>query len=120
MGITLEQLRERRPSEKTIDVPEWGGPVTLKRLTAREQLDVAAGFETLDVDTDQARGVLAMCELIRRTVVDDSGELIFDSTDGREYLARESIATLSRVGNEAMAMHNFGEVEETAQEQKKS
>ena len=84
----------------------------LDRLTAREQLAVAAEFETLGDGSDQAKGISAIVSLLSRSVVAESGERPFDSADGREFLKHESLPLLSRVGNEAMALHDLGTVEE--------
>ena len=110
--LTLGELKEQRPTRVTIDVPEWGGAVILDRLTAREQLAVAAEFETLGDGDDQAKGISAIVSLVSRSVVAESGERPFDSADGREFLKHESLPLLSRVGNEAMALHDLGTVEE--------
>ena len=118
---SLVQLQEKRPTRSTIVVPEWGGEVIFSRLTAREQLDVAAELELLADDDEEARGVGSMVSLVSRSVVDSDGARVFDSDQGREFLGTESLAILSRVGNEAMALHDLGTVaEENGAPQKKS
>lgn len=110
--LNLKELRAKRPTRITIDVPEWGGAVTLDRLTAREQLEVAAEFEALNEGDDQAKGVSAIVSLLSRSVIDEAGKRPFDNDDGREFLGKESLTLLSRVGDEAMRLHDLGSVTE--------
>ena len=113
---TLVQLRTARPLTRTIDIAEWGGPVTLRRISAREQLDVAADLET--VEDEAHRGIHTMVRLVTLAVVDDEGVRVFDNEAGRAYLGTESLTVISRVGNEAMLLHDLGSVEETDEQKK--
>ena len=118
------KLKKSRPGRRTLDVKEWGGPVKLLRISAREQLGVVSSLdiqaETEDLD-DSARGIDPMVELISLSVVDDKGCRVFDSPGGRTFLRNESLSVISRVGNEAMALHDFGGVaDQDLDEQKKT
>jgi len=97
---TLEELTAERPATTVIDVPEWGGPVKIKRLTTRDQLDIARDLQTAKDDATESGDLLA--RVLRMTVIDDSGELVFGSEAGAAYLERETLATVSRAGIAAL------------------
>ena len=121
----LSELREARPDRLTIDVPEWGGAVTLQRMTSRDQLDLVADLDAISADdlaADEAtRGIATMVRLIRHCVVDESGAKVFDNAEGEKYLETESMSLIYKVGREAMRLHDMGADEtESVGDQKKT
>ena len=110
--LSLSELKEQRPSSVGVDVPVWGGEGTFERLPARHQLEFATTFEALGDDDDKEAGLEALLTLISRCVVTGEGERQFDSEEGREFLRREALPTIIRVGNEAMGLHDLGNAQE--------
>lgn len=97
---TLEELTAERPATTVIDVPEWGGPVKIRRLTTRDQLEIARDLQTAQGEATDSGDLLA--RVLRMTVIDDDGALAFGSEAGAAYLERESLATISRAGIAAL------------------
>lgn len=116
----LEQLKQKRPTHAEIEVEEWGGLVRMERVTAREQLELNSLFDSLNDEDTRTTGVVAIIELLSRSVVDADGERIFGTEEGRDFLAREPLVLLSRVGDAAMDLHDLGSVEEQPLDAKKN
>ena len=116
----LARLKETRPTRAQIEVAEWGGVVLLERVPAREQLELIAMFDDGDDNASQTRGVASIVELLTRCVVNDKGERVFGTDAGRDYLERESLGILSKVGDAAMRLHDLGTVEQEPVTEKKS
>jgi hypothetical protein len=73
--VTLEQIRAARTiKQKEIEVPEWGGYVTVRSLTqlkaTRLQKETGAGTEEFDRELYQKR-LLQMC-MVYPTIPDDA------------------------------------------------
>jgi len=75
-----------------VDVPEWGGPVRLRMLSAteRDEFDasiskVTATSRTLDLRNLRAR-------MVARSVVDEEGAAVFTEADAVELGKKSSIA----------------------------
>lgn len=90
---------------QTVDVPvpEWGGPVRVRTLTALERVrfneaNTKAGL------TDMAafQGLLVIA-----TVVDEAGQPIFDASD-LEALNQKSSAAVDRVFQKAIELNGMG------------
>ena len=88
-------------SEK-VEVPEWGGTVTVVELTGRERDAWEADIVELNEAGDDAKMSLenARAKLAVRTVVDDDGKRIF-TDDDIEELGSTSARALSRIFNVA-------------------
>jgi len=81
---------------ETVAVPEWGGEVLVRTLNGAER-------DAYEATIIQQRGtnatmnlVNARAKLVQRTVIDESGQLLFDEGDVRS-LAKKSSAALQRV-----------------------
>src|SRR4051812_19058258 len=103
MALTREQIlaADDLPIH-SVDVPEWGGPVYYRHLSAIEQ----AGLEKLQASVkDVAEGeyvaaiLRAAAGLIVRSVCDEDGKLIFTEADV-DALIGKSADPLMRVFNE--------------------
>lgn len=83
-----------------VQVPEWGGVVRVRRLSAAEK----DAFEASIMDIRQERGrvverpnlVNMRSKLVARCIVDAEGQLVFDESD-IPALGRKSGAALDRV-----------------------
>ena len=119
--LTKEQIlaADDLPRE-TVSVPEWGGDVTLQRLTAAEwnkwQVINFAGQETM-VEGDFEKSMDAMTALIIPSLVGDDGAPLFEDTkENRVALAGKSMAALRVVFDKALEVNaGTAEVQEDAE-----
>lgn len=84
-----------------VPVPEWGGVVLVKGLTAAERDAFESSMlkgsgKNQKVDTQNIRAKL--CSL---AIVDKSGKRIFDSLDSINALGKKSVVALNRVYEKA-------------------
>lgn len=95
--LTLDQIRNA-PTVITEDVPvpEWGGTVRVKALTAKERDAFEAGLvvgkgKNRRVSIDNVRA-----QLVAASVVDADGKQMFKPADA-EWLGDQSAAAINRV-----------------------
>ncbi len=121
--LTKEQIlaADDLPRE-TITIPEWGGDVTLQRLTAAEwnrwQTLNFLGQEAM-TEGDHEKGMAGMTLLVILSLVDESGAQIFEDTDeNRADLARKSMASLRTIFDKALEIN--GKTAEAKEESEKN
>ena len=90
---------------ETVPVPEWGGEVTVRTMTAAEygrfeQTIISTGDEQKDLSDIRAR----LCSM---TIVNEEGEKIFSEDDIIE-LGKKSAGALNRVFNIAQKLNMIG------------
>ena len=98
-----------------VHVPEWGGHVRVKGLTAKEGDDFEESVlirDGKDFDVNP-RGLRA--KLVAITAVDAEGNLLFTEKDVEE-LGKKSRAALDRVFKESQKLSGIGEKEMDALE----
>jgi hypothetical protein len=92
----------------SVDVPEWGGSVNVRQMTAADRdayeaecypIDTATGKASIRRDNIRAR-------LLARTVCSDDGNLLFTFADV-EALGAKSSAALERVYVEAKRINGM-------------
>jgi len=104
MALTREQILAAADIRREqVNVPEWGGSVWVRGLTAAERdlFDLAATVEQNGrrvVNFEQLRARLAAM-----TIVDENGERLF-SDDDVELLAAKSGAAVGRIFDVAMRL----------------
>ena len=95
------------PTE-TVDVPEWGGDVTVRTMTGRERDEFEAEIlkrpKAADGSIADLRGLKV--HLVIRTVVDESGAPLFTDEDG-EALNGKSAAALNRIADVAQRLNGL-------------
>lgn len=81
MSLTREQILGADDLRtKAVDVPEWGGPVRIRELSARESADWVA--RSNDPDVPQAeRGLVTISLMLVLSVIDGEGKRIFTDED---------------------------------------
>jgi hypothetical protein len=99
LGLTREQIlaarRDRKPQR--FEVPEWGGDVFIRVLSAADQMDLA---KEGDDPSDTPIKVLV------RSLVSEEGEPLFTDVDAAE-LAKEDWPVIMRVFQEAAHLNGL-------------
>ena len=122
MRKTLAELVAERQTTPEVEVIDWGGPVRLAKLPARERLEL---LERIGGKAD-AEGNLPIAVAldeyvwaISKSVQGDDGGLVFDSDEGREFLYGERLDVLQGVFQE-VANFNIGEMSAEMESAKKN
>lgn len=108
MSLTREQIlaarRNRKPER--MEVPEWGGDVFLKVLTAQEQSDLSEGVTGREL----------MGRLLIRSIVDEDGNRLLRDEDFGALMEHE-FPVIVRVFGEAARLNGMTnrELEEAIQ-----
>lgn len=100
----------------TVDVPEWGGSVRLRALTGAER-------DAYESDVTQTRGRDVQvnfknlrAKLVARCLIDEEGNLPFNSKQGIEALGKKNASVLVRLFDKCRKLSGMTEedVEELA------
>lgn len=84
MSLTREQIvaAATAPDARTIDVPEWGGPVRIRAMSYDQREDFTRQAEALkDSPSPNAGLMTAFLRLVLASVVDGDGNRVFKPTD---------------------------------------
>jgi hypothetical protein len=104
-------LRVTDLQQKAVDVPEWGGQVLVRELTASEVEKI--GFDMADgdgnVDKRRARGM--MSRVVAWATIDQNGKRIFSEADV-DALGQKSFKPVQRIANAVMQMSGMGAADE--------
>ena len=83
--LTREEILAMGTRLKTevVEVPEWGGAVTVTELTSRERDAWEQSVMEMDLETEEvtSKADNARAKLILRTVIDEEGNRMFRDTD---------------------------------------
>lgn len=103
MGLTKEQIFAAKFDRlKRVHVPEWGGDVWVKALSADERDSFEAdNREVREAGGDPYRGLRARLAVI--TVCDEAGNLLFDDGDAAE-LGKRLAGPLDKIADVAMQL----------------
>jgi hypothetical protein len=90
----------------TLDIPEWGGEIRLRPMTGyeRDKFEGSNQKKGGGVDFTNIRARLASL-----TIVDEKGELIFNTPDGVAALGKKSGAALDRIFDVIQKQNAIGE-----------
>lgn len=109
MGLTRDQIlaapKDRKPVR--IEVPEWGGDVFVRRLSAAQALDL----------TDHQSQRDLVFEVILQTICDEDGALMF-SADDRTFLEGEPFKPMLDLFTDAARINGLpvGKLEEAMED----
>lgn len=105
MALTKEQLLDVQDREiREVSVPEWGGSVFVRSLTAGEGLELHQALKALS-DND-LKGVLAA--QMAAYICDESGKPIFDGAAEAAPMVDRKSSAFHRVINEALSLNKMG------------
>jgi hypothetical protein len=89
--LSKDQILGARDFEtKEIDVPEWGGTVTIRELSSKDRDNFEAELHM----TDDLRNLRA--RLVVKAIIDENGERMFADSDA-EALGNKSSSVLIRI-----------------------
>jgi len=91
----------------TVDVPEWGGEVTIQGMTGKTR----EIFETMAADQSGANDSNIRAHLAALSIVDENGDLMF-SEDDVKALGEKSYLALDRVFKASQKLNALDSVEE--------
>ena len=98
-----------RGSILTVNVPEWGGDVSLKKLTATDLVFLRSLTGDDPEKATPEDDLRASYELIARSVCDESGNLLFTVADLQNWSA-DQYAILSRLVEEIQRYNRITKV----------
>jgi hypothetical protein len=100
---------------ETVPVPEWGGEVRVRLLTAAEREEITSIWTTHAAADDATKSTLTRDTMLLRCTVDDAGQRLFDDAD-LPALKQKSAQAIARVIEAAMVLNAMasGAVEDAA------
>lgn len=106
--LTREEILQAQDIEyEVVEVPEWGGEVRVRAMTAAERDAFEASILRQTKSGVQVEMVNLRARLCAMTIVDEDGKRIFGDSDIAE-LGKKSAAALQRVFDAAMRLSKFG------------
>jgi hypothetical protein len=93
-----------------VSVPEWGGEVTVRELTATDRDEFEASVVTTNGTKVSYDAKNMTAKLVALSIVDDAGARMFSDAD-IHALGRKSAGALKRVFNVAQKLSRIGEDE---------
>lgn len=104
MALTKDEILQAKDLEsREIEVPEWGGTVCVRMLTAKERDELEAFWLKRRESGDYTN---ARAQIVALTVCDESGDRLFAEADV-DLLAGKSAAAMQRVYDAAMELNGF-------------
>jgi len=108
MILTRDEILKAQDIDyEVVEVPEWGGEVRVRAMTAAERDAFEASILRQTKSGVQVEMVNLRARLCAMTIVDEDGKRIFSDGDVAE-LGKKSAAALQRVFDVAMRLSKFG------------
>lgn len=93
-------LSSKDLKQEVVKVPEWGGEVIVRTLSAFERVR----WEESLTDTDKTHPYSGLVKMLSMCLVDENGKQIFTDQDVEE-LGKKSIAPLLRIQSAALRLN---------------
>lgn len=112
MALTIHEILAAKDDEtKTVEIPEWGGEVILKRLSAKELLEHHKSMtpETTDLEMSM--------RMLKYSLVDEKGDYIVKNDQQLDDLAGKNKGVIDRLLQEMLKMNKIitsEEIDKTA------
>lgn len=104
MGLTKEQiLAASDVTIKTVDVPEWGGSVAVRSVSAKGR----AVFENIFTEWGKGNIELAYPKILALTLCDEQGNLLFSESEA-EALGNKNGTVAGRLVKAAFEINGIG------------
>lgn len=118
MPLSRDQiLKVNDLKTEAVEVPEWGGTVLVRALTAKERLDLTREMTGADGKINRDATLDLQIRLPYLCMVDESGARLFESEADLIALQSKSAAALERVFGVAQRLSAL--TKQAADEQKK-
>ena len=98
-------LKSRAPKTRDVEIPEWGGTVTVQEMTA-EQRDEFDEYVISMREENKVKGLRAV--VVSICTVDEYGKRIFTDLDIPD-LQKKSATIIGRISDEAMKLSGLSE-----------
>lgn len=116
MALTAEQVLAASDIEtEAVDVPEWGGKVNIRGLTAAQRDRYDREIVNIDKQGNTSIGRLENLRalLVVRCLVDDEGDRLFKDSQARE-LGEKSSVVIGRLWDVAARLSGMAQASEEA------
>lgn len=94
---------------EVVDVPEWGGSVRLRSLTAKERDNFEAGLQERRGGKVKDNVANFRARLVALCAVDEDNKLLFTNRQEVELLGNKSVAALQRLFDMCNEMNGISE-----------
>lgn len=94
---------------EVVQVPEWGGDVRLRTLTAKERDNFEAGLQERRGGKVKDNVANFRARLVSLCAVDEAGGLLFTNRQEVELLGNKSVAALQRLFDKCNEMNGISE-----------
>lgn len=103
--LDRDSLRARLGARKTqtLEVPEWGGSVTLRELSATERFGLGKTAERIGAEHGMDEGVALVYALALASIV-DGDDPVFGEADVAEFTAGD-FSVLARIAGEVASIN---------------
>lgn len=101
-------------TKTSLELPQWGGTVTLRELSARDKLDISK-MQGVKGRPEEDVGFDVYVFVVQRSVIDGAGNRIFSGSKGKAFLEDQPLELLQKVGDAALALSGL-DGSETEQE----
>lgn len=92
--LTREQILSRKPKRLVVEVPEWGGTVTIQALTVGTAQSITAEH--------------GMVAIVMASVINEDGSLMFSPED-KESVERLELAGCKRIADAAVDFNGLSQ-----------
>jgi hypothetical protein len=93
--LTKEEILNRKPILKEIEVPQWGGSVHIRPMTVAEQTKLAELGTKYEKSKTVERIKGITLQVIRWTVVDEDGSQMFTEEDLEQLMQSDASAIMT-------------------------
>lgn len=110
MTLTKQSILQAKDMRiERIHVPEWGGEVCLKSITAAErgQIEAAAARFRESRGKDETFARTFTLKIVSMALCDENGNRLFDDGDFAE-LAKKNAAVIAKLAETAQRLSGFG------------
>lgn len=113
--LTREQiLKAQALKTKTINIPEWGGEISLRQMTSLDRFAFLDELEKIkETKEGRDKDLIASALFVVWTAVDEDGKRIFQDSDV-EALTVSNPQVIQRLVSHCGALNGFESAEESA------
>ena len=109
--ITIESLSAAEDiAHEDVDVPEWGGRVKLRQLSAGEMSKFFEDHFVFGADGAELKDRTFLIKIVAATLCDSDGNRMFENVaKGYEVLEKRSFRVVNRLANIALELNTLSD-----------